>query len=131
MKKIIILAYSVFLIIIIANYFYYRNLYEKQINYIVDLLDRQVQIVGLSIDSTNNGFGSDFNQISYFENLSKFFVNPESQSGIKEKMKSFFSKYDDFVIGIKLFDNNKNEFTLKKDDKGDWLEQPYILHVQG
>ena len=32
-------------------------------------------------------------------------------------MKLFFSKYQDFVTGIKLYDNNKNEFTLKKDDE--------------
>ena len=28
-------------------------------------------------------------------------------------MKLFFSKYKNFVTGIKLYDNNKNEFTLK------------------
>ena len=47
-------------------------------------------------------------------------------------MKSFFSKYKDFVTGIKLYDNNRNEFTLKKDnDSGEWLEQPFTLHIQG
>ena len=47
-------------------------------------------------------------------------------------MKSFFSKYKEFVIGIKLYDNNRNEFTLKKDnDSGEWLEQPFTLHIQG
>jgi signal transduction histidine kinase len=48
-------------------------------------------------------------------------------------MKLFFSKYNDFVTGIKYFDNNKNEFTLKKDNdnnSGEWLEQPFILHSQ-
>ena len=38
-------------------------------------------------------------------------------------MKKFFSKYQDFVTGIKLYDNNKNEFTLKKDESDEWLEQ--------
>ena len=28
-------------------------------------------------------------------------------------MKLFFSKYQEFVTGIKFYDNNKNEFTLK------------------
>ncbi len=54
MRRILILVYSAFLIILLANYFYYKNLYNKQINYIVKLLDRQVQTVGLSVDSTNN-----------------------------------------------------------------------------
>jgi hypothetical protein len=106
-------------------------MYNKQISYIVELLDRQVQIVGLAVDSTNNGFVSDFNRINFSEDLSLFFTYPESQSRIKEKMKSFFAKYKEFVIGIRLYDNNKNEFTLKRDnDSEEWLEQPFILHVQ-
>jgi len=131
MKRILILVYSAFLIIMVANYFYYKSLYNKQINYIVELLDRQVQIVGLSVDSTNYGFSSDFNRISFSQDLTSFFSNPVSQTSAKEMMKTFFSKYNGFVTGIKLYDNNKNEFTLKKDDNGDWLEQPYTLHVQG
>jgi signal transduction histidine kinase/CheY-like chemotaxis protein len=131
MRKILIPVYAAFLIIVIANFVYYKSLYNKQINYIVELLDRQVQIVGLSVDSTNNGFDSDFNRINFSEDLSSFFTNPKNQASAKESMKSFFSKYSEFVIGIKLYDNNKNEFTLKKDDNGNWLEQPYILHLQG
>jgi hypothetical protein len=45
-------------------------------------------------------------------------------------MKLFFSKYQDFVTGIKIFDNNRNEYTLKKDEE-EWLGQPFVLHVQG
>ena len=116
----------------LANYFYYKNLYNKQIDYIVKLLDRQVQTVGLSVDSTNNGFSSDLNQIGFKEDLSSFFTNPDNQLMAKERMKLFFSKYNDIVTGIKYYDNNKNEFTLKKDNEnGEWLEQPFILHVQG
>ena len=133
MRRILILVYSAFLIIMLANYFYYKNLYNKQINYIVKLLDRQVQTVGLMVDSTNNWFSSDLNQISFKEDLSLFFTSPENQLRAKERMKLFFSKYNDFVTGIKYYDNNKNEFTLKKDNEsnsGEWLEQPFILHAQ-
>jgi signal transduction histidine kinase/CheY-like chemotaxis protein len=133
MRRILILVYSAFLIIMLTNYFYYRNLYNKQINYIVKLLDRQVLTVGLLVDSTNYWFSSDLNQISFKENLDLFFTDPENQLRAKERMKLFFSKYNDFVTGIKFYDNNKNEFTLKKDNEnnsGEWLEQPFILHAQ-
>ena len=131
MRRILILVYSAFLIIMLANYIFYKSMYNKQINYIVELLDRQVQIVGLNVDSTNNGFISDFNRINFSEDLSKFFTDPESQSRIKERMKSFFSKYNEFIIGIRLYDNNKNEFSLKRDNESEeWLEQLFILHVQ-
>ena len=131
MRRILILVYTAFLVIMFANYIFYKRMYNKQINYIVELLDRQVQIVGLTVDSTNNGFISDFNKINFSEDLSLFFTYPENQERIKEKMKSFFTKYEEFVVGIRLYDNNKNEFTLKRDnDSEEWLEQPFILHIQ-
>jgi signal transduction histidine kinase/CheY-like chemotaxis protein len=131
MRKVLVIVYSVFILIVFANYIYYKSLYNKQISYIIELLDRQVQIVGIQVDSTNNGFSSDLNQISFTEDLSLFFKNADNQYRAKERMKLFFSKYKDFVTGIKLYDNNKNEFTLKQDiETDDWLEQPFILHVQ-
>lgn len=131
MRRVLIIVYSAVLIIMLVNYFYYKSLYNKQINYIIELLDRQVQIVGQSVDSTNNGFVSDFNQINFTEDLAHFFTNADNQDRIKERMKHFFSKYQNFVTGIKLYDNQKNEFTLKQDiDTREWLEQPFILHVQ-
>ena len=79
MKKILIAVYTIILIILISNFFYYKNLYNKQINYIVQLLNRQVQIVGLTVDNTNNSFLSDLNQISFDEDLKQFFKKPANQ----------------------------------------------------
>jgi len=135
MRKILLIVYSAFLIIMLANFFYYKNLYSKQISYISELLDRQVQIVGLSVDNTNNAFSSDLNQIMFNEDLHSFFTNPDDQYRTKERMKLFFTKYQDFVTGLKVYDNNKHEFTLKKNDPeggtGEWLESSYILREQG
>ena len=97
----------------------------------MELLDRQVQIVGLSVDNTNNGFMSDLNLINYSEDVSQFFNNSADRYRTVEKMKLFFTKYKEFVTGIKFYDNKKNEFTLKWDsDSEDWLEQSFILHAQ-
>jgi len=132
MKKLLIFVYTAFVLILLANFFYYRSLYNKQINYITALLDRQVQIVGLSIDGTNNYFTSDLNQIILSGDLKSFFADKEKRYLVTEKMKLFYSKYKDFVTGIKIYDHNRNEYTLKKDEIGDWLDQPpYVLHVQG
>jgi hypothetical protein len=131
MRKILILVYSAFLIIVLANFIHYRNFYNRQIGYIVKLLDRQVQTVGIAVDSANYSFSSDLNRISFNEDLSRFFTNPETQFPSKERMKIFFSKYDKIVTGIRYYDNNRNEFTLKRDiDTEEWLEQPFVLHAQ-
>jgi signal transduction histidine kinase/CheY-like chemotaxis protein len=125
LRRVIILAYSAFLVILLLNFIYYRSLYKKQITYIVELLDRQVQIVGLEVDSTNNDFGSDLTRISYYRDLTRFFDNssPEIKKDVKDQMKLFFSRYKEFVTQIRLYDNKLNEFTLSKDDlKDDWIE---------
>ena len=133
MRRILLIVYTAFFLIMLTNYFYYKSLYNKQISYIVELLARQVQIVGLSVDKTNNGFSSDLNKISFSKDLSLFFSDSENHFNAKESMKLFFSQYQDFVTGIKLYDNNRNEFTLKRDIEGEnseWLEQQFVLHVQ-
>ena len=131
MKRILILVYSAFLLILLANYIYYKNLYNKQINYVVKLLDAQVQTVGFAVDSTDNLFSSDLNKIIHGDEVSQFFTNPQSQDMalVREKMKLFFSKYNDIVTGIKYFDKNRNEFTLKK-ESDEWLEQSFVLNAQ-
>lgn len=115
----------------LTNYFYYKNLYNKQISYIIELLNRQVQIVGLSVDNTNNSFLSDLNKMNFDEDMRDFFGNAGNHFRASERMKLFFSKYEKFVTGMRLYDNSKNEFTLKKDtETGEWLDQTFILREQ-
>ena len=132
MKKILIIVFSIFLVIILANVSLYKGLYKKQTNYIVTLLDRQVQMTGFAVDSINNFFISNLNEISYSEDLGSFFTEPENQKKVIDRMKVFYLKYSDFITDMKLYDNKRNEFTLKMDEKtGEWLEQPFVLHLQG
>ena len=130
MKRILIIVNSAFILILLINFFYYRNLYRQQTNYIVELLDRQVQIVGLEVDSINYAFTSDLNQIIFnTKDPSKFFdkSRPEIKYTISEQMKLFYSKYRDFVTKIRLYDNNFNEYTLSKDEsKNEWIEGEFI-----
>jgi len=131
MKRVLTIVYSAFLIILLANYFYYNSLYNKQIDYITELLGRQVQIVGQSVDAANNSFSSDLNKISLEEELSLFFSKPQTQYMAIESMKLFFSKYKGFVIGVRLYDNDRNEFTLKFDTESEeWLDQSFRRHAQ-
>ena len=118
--------------IIAINIAFYFKLYEKQIDYMVSLLNHQVQLVGSYIDDANNNFLSDLNKVGFMEDLSYFFTDEEKQNVAIENIKSFYSNYDSFISGIKIFDTCKNEFSLRKDDdSGKWLEQQFILHAQG
>lgn len=135
-KRLFIMVYAAFAVILLTNHLFYKNLYDKQIRYIVELLDRQVQIVGLEVDETNNWFLSDLNQINSDGDLTLFFdkYDKSHQRLAIEKMKLFYSKYQDFITAIKYYDNQRNEFTLKQDTQDEnieWLDQPpYVTHAQ-
>ena len=131
MRKVIILIYSAVLILILANYIFYNSLYKKQINYVYEMLDRQVQIIGQTIDSTNTEFLTDINQISLNNDLEMFFYSHESSVKTIERMRLFFLKYKTLVTGVKFFNNNRYEFSMQMDfETGDWLEQTFTSHEQ-
>jgi signal transduction histidine kinase/CheY-like chemotaxis protein len=132
MRKVLIVIYTAFLIVLLINFFYYKALYNKQIEYIVELLDRQVKIVGNSVDKTNNGFPSDLNELLFTSgDFVSFFADPDSKGRAVERMKLFFSKYQNFATGIKFVTNNKNNYSLRRDtETGEWLEQEITLQAQ-
>jgi len=133
MKRLIIIITSILILILTINFFYYRNLYRKQVNYFVELLDRQVRIVGLEVDSINNAFESDL-ELTNQNNINVYFFDrskPEVKTKTIEQLKLFYSKYRDLVVKIRLYDNNYNEYTLAKDEtKNEWIEGEFISLTQ-
>lgn len=129
MKKILMFSYLAVIVILLANIIYYKNLYNKQIAYIITLLDHQVQLTGVMVDETNNSFSSDLNEIAFQSCLEDFFGNGDHRDAAVGKIRLFYMKYRDFISGIKIYDDRRNEFTLKTDD-GEWLEQQFVLHNQ-
>ena len=97
------------------------------------MLDRQVQIVGLEVENTNNNFGSDVIAITISQDMTRFFdkSNPETKRQVTEQMKTFYSRYNDFVTKIRYYDFNRNEYTLSKDeDRDEWIESPFTMYDQ-
>ncbi len=133
MKKILLIAQIIVVCVLLINFFYYRNLYQKQVNYAIELLDRQVRIVGLEVDSINYAFGSDLEQIIFPSDSYRFFdkSRPDVKIRIIEQLKLFYSKYRDFVTKIILYNDTLNEYVLSKDDsKNEWIEGEFILFDQ-
>lgn len=132
MKKILIIVISVFMMIVCANFFYYKSLYNKQISGATMYLERQAESAGLYTDSINRNFIKDIRQVIQTDDIRCFFSGDQAcRTRTIDRMKLFFTRYGDLVTGIRLSDNQKNEFTLKKDETGiNWLEQNFILHVQ-
>lgn len=126
------MCYTIVFLVVSMNVISYKNLYNRQLDYMVSLLDHQAQIIGLSIDDANNSFLSDLNKISFMDDLAQFFTEDDKQRNAIDNIKLFYSEYEDFVTGIKIYDDNRNEFSLRKEEEsGEWLQQQFVLHVQG
>lgn len=131
MNKLLWAVSAALLLILLASSLVFSGLYNKQISYIKNLLEREVRIAGSSVDQINNEFSSDLNQILFSVDHSLFFTDPVQQMKIEDKIKFFFTKYESVITGIKFFDNNRNGYTLKKDETGNnWLIHNFVLHAQ-
>jgi len=126
MKKITIIAYSVFLLIMLGNALFFRNLYRNQIEYSVKFLDRQVKIVGSDIDNTSMYIVSDLTEIDFSEEMALFFSDPSVNDRAKEKIKLYYSKYEDIIVGLMLYNNTGDVYTIFKDEeRNSWLDGSY------
>jgi signal transduction histidine kinase/CheY-like chemotaxis protein len=131
-KKIPVFIIAALAVIISASFFCFKGIRDNQINYIRHILGNQVISTGKSVDNTDESFINDLNQMLYSENVQQFISDADQRTRTIDRMKLFFSKYENLITGIRIYDDKKNEFTLKKDETGNtWLEQLFVLHVQG
>ena len=126
MKKITIIAYSAFLLIMVINIFFYRSLYNNQVDYSIKMLDRQVRIVGSDVDNTSMYLISDLNEIDFSDDIALFFNDKLVNERAKEKIKLYYSKYEDVIVSLMLYNNAGDVYTLFKDEeKNTWLDGSY------
>ena len=75
MKRLTVFTVVLFLVILLINYFYYKELYNKQVDYVKVFLGQQVAIIGSEVSSTNISFESDLREILLDEDFTDFFDN--------------------------------------------------------
>lgn len=133
MKRATIIAFALLVVIGVANYFYYSNLFRKQIEYISGLLDRQVQIVGQEVDEFNLFFTSDLSKIDFSDDIGRFFDDAEINRRATERLKLYFIKYQEFITGISIINDRSDVFNISLDEtkegfrKGLFTNEDYWL----
>lgn len=126
MRRTFIAAYGAFILLMLVTALFYFSLYRNQIEYSNKLLDRQVMIAGSDIDNTSMYIVSDLNEIDFSDDIALFFSDPEVNERAKEKMKLYYSKYGDIVVGLMLFNTDGDVYTLFKDEeRNTWLDGSY------
>ena len=126
MKKISLVAYSAFLLLVVITALFYVSLFRNQIEYSNKILDRQVMIVGSDIDNTSMYIISDLNEIDFSDDIPQFFTDPSVNERAREKMKLYYSRYEDIIVGLMLNNNLGDVYTLFKDEeRNSWLDGSY------
>jgi len=126
MKKISLVAWSAFFLIMLVTVIFYLSLYRNQIEYSNKLLDRQVMIAGSDIDNTSMYIVSDLTELDFSDDFSGFFTDEITNERVTERMKLYYSKYEDIVVGLMLYNTSGDVYTLFKDEERNaWLDGSY------
>ena len=130
MKKINILVPLIIIIVIISNVYYFLNTYHLQVDFQKNFLLKQTQISGYEIEKTGQDFLSDLNFILFSENINRFFTDPVAREEVSRKIEIFYTKYQNLITGISLYDNQRHAFTFYKDGKNKRISNIFITREQ-
>ncbi len=130
MKKIYILIPLIIIIIIVSNVYYYLNIYHLQVDFQKNFLLKQTQISGYEIEKTGQDFLSDLNFILFSENINKFFTDPAAKEEVSRKIEIFYTKYQNLITGINLYDTQRHAFTFYKDNTNKRISNTFLTREQ-
>ena len=106
MKRASLAAYIAFILLMLVTSLFYISLYRNQIEYSNKLLDRQVMIAGSDIDNTSMYIIRDLTEIGFSDDITLFFAEPGVNERVREKMKLYYSKYSDIIVGLMFYNTN-------------------------
>jgi len=130
MKKIYFLISLVIILILLANVYYYTDIYKKQVAFQKNFLSKQTQVTGYEIDRYGDRFESDLNYIPFSEDLDLFFENKILQNAIITKLEFFYTKFENLVTNISLYDDQNNVYMLFRDRRNNFISDIYTTHSQ-
>lgn len=128
MKKSFLIAIIAGLLIVVADIYIFKSIYNEEINYQKNILFKQADICASTISNELLRFDSDLNFILFSDDISELFSNDSDNSHSLRKLELFYSSYSKLIKNIDIYDNNKNVFNLFKDKN--FITDKYIAHRQ-
>lgn len=130
MKKVYFLISAVIVIILSLNVYYYFDIYDQQVDFQKSFLLKQTQLCEEEIEKVGSQFVSDLNRVLFLDDITQFFDNEEIMQRGAKNLEIFYSKYDNLIKNILLYDNKKNVFNLYKDNNNNFISDTYTTHDQ-
>jgi hypothetical protein len=128
MKKFYIVIAFFFLVLVGVNFYYFRSLYNMQVNQQKNFLFKQSEVCVNEIEQTVLKFESDLNFILFSDDIAQLFKRDDSE-GLR-KLQLFYSTYNGLIKNIDIYDNNKNVLNLFRDRKLNFITDSYIAQRQ-
>jgi len=105
-------------------------MYNQQVNFQTDMLEKQIQICGWEIEKSGYEFESEMNYIVFSTDMASFFTNEQKKELSIRKLELFYFKYQNLIKNIKVVDENKNVLSLFKDKSNLFITDYYVAQKQ-
>ena len=130
MKKIYYIISAVIVIILGVNAYYGYHIYNQQLSFHTDMLSNQSQICGWEIEQSGYEFENEINYVVFSSDIASFFDDQEGLELKIKKLELFYFKYQNLIKNIRIIDNNKNVYSLFKDQTNHFISDYYISQRQ-
>ena len=130
MKRFYYLISAVIIIVLGINAYYGYHIYTQQLNFHSDMLTNQAQICGWEVEQSGYEFENEINYIVFSSDITNFFKEKKDRDLKIKKLELFYFKYQKLIKNIKIIDNNKNVYSLFKDQTNHFISDYYISQKQ-
>ena len=124
-----IILISIFLFIGI-NTVFYLTIFNQQLDFQTDLLARQTRLCGSTIEQGGMNFENELNAIPFADYFSELFTNVEIRERGAENLQKLYTRNNELINKITVFDNENNVYSLILDRKGDFVTDYYESQEQ-
>ena len=108
MKKIVTLLSIVVFIIVLLNFYFYLNSYNRQLNAIEVDAEHDSKTIGNTIESTVRDLEQEIKYSFSLIDINRMFSNSSEKNLTEKKIRYFLFKYNELVFEIK-FISQKNK----------------------
>jgi PAS domain S-box-containing protein len=130
MKKIYLIFSSVVLVVILLNVIYYFDLKKQQIIFQKKYITEQGSACVSKLENTEMELENDFNAFMFSNDISALTNMDQKSNELTQKVEMLYSKYPNLISNISLFDQNKNVFSLYRDNKEVFIADRFTTHAQ-
>lgn len=130
MRRIYALVGLIILLVLAANLYYFIDIFKSELNFQKELLTRQVQTCGSTIEGSGLDFENEINYILFSDDIAGLFEKNAAGDICIKKLENFYTKYQGMITNIRIYNMHSNVMNLTRDSKNEFFTDYYTTHQQ-